>query len=342
MNATVKRKLRTLFYGVTHEHAAGKLNTLRALGDDYEVVAVVDDRRRKSPRFIDPAWPIQLDGMRIISESEAWMLADVDVGFVETTNCDLMEIAGLFAERGIPIHCDKPCGEAVEPYRAILGEYRKRRLPLQIGYMFRGNPALRWIWEFVRGGGLGDVGFIEADMNHDYQAEGYSDYISTFRGGIMYNLGCHLVDAVYPMLRGEPVSVLPIIGDAVGDPSGARTNCKAYLRFGGTDVLLRTSSRMGGGNLVRRLRVDGTKGTIDLCPIERFDGRELVLKLTVGGHEEMKSFGVQTDRYADQLKDLAAVVRGEKENDQDYDRDLAVHRLTLKVCGLDEKYDLCR
>ena len=330
----MKRKLKVLFYGVTHEHASGKLNTLRALKDDYEVVAVVDDRPRQSPRFVDPAWPIRLDDMNVIPESKAWSLSDVDVGFVETTNRDLMEIAGRFAARGVPMHCDKPCGEAAEPYRTILESCRAKNLPFQIGYMYRGNPALKWIWGFVREGGLGDVRFIEADMNHDYQADGYPEYISTFRGGILYNLGCHLVDAVYPLVKGGLVSAIPMIGEAAGDPSGSRTSCKAYLRFEDTDVLLRTSSRMGGGNLVRRLRVDGTKGTIDLCPIERFDGQELTLKLTVGGREEVRRFGVQTDRYADQLADLAAIVRGEKANDQDYDRDLAVHELTLKACGL--------
>ena len=78
-------------------------------------------------------------------------------------------------------------------------------------------------------------------------------------------------------------------------------------------------------------RVDGTNGTLDLCPIERFDGEELTLALSLkdaaggqpaGRHEV--SFGVQTDRYAAQLLDLAAIVRGEKPNDQDYDRDLRV------------------
>ena len=40
---------------------------------------------------------------------------------------------------------------------------------------------------------------------------------------------------------------------------------------------------------------------------------------------------MQTDRYAAQLLDLAAIVRGEKPNDQDYDRDLRVHELVLRM-----------
>lgn len=191
----MKKRLKTLFYGMSHEHAPGKIATLRKLADDFEVVAIADDTARHSPSFHN----MQFDasGYRIVSESEALKISDIDVVFVETANRDLMEIAGVYAERGIAMHCDKP-----------------------------------------------------------------------------------------------------------------------------------------GGVLCRRLRVDGTKGTIDLCPIERFDGRRLTLKLSAGETVKEMDFGVQTDRYADQLLELAAIVRGVKPNDQDYDRDLKTHEITLRACGL--------
>ena len=45
-------------------------------------------------------------------------------------------------------------------------------------------------------------------------------------------------------------------------------------------------------------------------------------------------FGVQTDRYAEQLRELAQIVRGEIPNDPaQYDHDLKVHELTLMACG---------
>ena len=322
---TGETAMRVLFYGVTHEHATGKLATLRRLADDYEVVAVVDDRARCSPAFHDAENNIDLSGLRVIAEDEAWTIPDVDVGFVETANCDLMEIAGEFISRGIPIHCDKPCGEAMEPYRSLVEAARARNLPFQIGYMYRGNPALRWIWKFVADGGLGDVRFIEADMNHNYQTAGYGEFLSSFKGGIFYNLGCHLVDMVEPMTSGELKYVDAHLETMRGTVS---------MRIGETEVLLRTQPCMPGSILSRRLRIDGTKGTIDLCPIERFDGGELKLTITpalAGSGGEIK-FGVQTDRYAAQLSDLAAIVRGDKPNDQDYDRDLRVHQLFVDIC----------
>ena len=333
------RPLRTLFWGLTHEHAAGKLASLRKLSDDFEIVAIVDDRARTAPRHLNEV--ADTTGLRLISEAEADRVDGIDVAFIETANADLMEIAATFIAKGIPLHCDKPCGEAMEPFRSLVETCRAANLPFQIGYMYRGNPAIRFAWQFVADGGLGDVAFVEADMNHDYGGPDYPAYISSFRGGILYNLGCHLVDMVLPLVRGELREAHPFLGDAPGDPVGSRTAGAAFLRFAGTDVLIRTSSRMPGGILCRRLRIDGTNGTLDLCPIERFDGEELKLTLSLkdvaggfaaGRHEV--GFGVQSDRYAPQLKELAATVRGERPNGQDYDRDLRVHELTLLACGL--------
>ncbi|MBQ3343768.1 MAG: Gfo/Idh/MocA family oxidoreductase [Kiritimatiellae bacterium] len=332
----MKRPLKTLFYGMTHEHAAGKLATLRKLRDDFEVVAVVDDRPRGTPHFIDPACPVDASGFRVVTEQKADAITDIDVAFIETANADLMEIAAKFATRAIPMHCDKPCGESMEPYASIVETCRKKSIPLQIGYMYRGNPAVKWIWENVAKGIVGDVAFVEADMNHDYGSAGYAEYLSSFKSGILYNLGCHLVDLVLPVVRGELKETHAFVGPASGDPTWAKTSGAAFLRFGGTDSIVRTSSHMPGALMTRRLRIDGTEGTIDLCPIERFDGEELSLTLTRKGEAPRKvAFGVQTDRYAAQLIELAAIVRGERKYDAaESERDLRVHETTLRMCEL--------
>lgn len=46
-------------------------------------------------------------------------------------------------------------------------------------------------------------------------------------------------------------------------------------------------------------------------------------------------FGVQKDRYADQLRVFADIVRGRAPNANLYDHDLAVHAVTRMACGLD-------
>ena len=93
------------------------------------------------------------------------------------------------------------------------------------------------------------------------------------------------------------------------------------------------------------MRIDGTKGTIDLCPIERFDSERLTLDLTLaesaGGFKagrQVVDLGVQTDRYRDQLRELAEIVCGERPNPVErYDHDLRVHEITLEACGYDKR-----
>ena len=123
------RRLRVLFYGISHEHASGRLASLRRATDDFEIVAVVDDRGRNSARFIDPAWPIDLSGLEVIAEDAADGINDVDFVCIETANADLMEIAAKFAARGIPMLCDKPCGESMEPYATIVATCREKGIP---------------------------------------------------------------------------------------------------------------------------------------------------------------------------------------------------------------------
>lgn len=330
----MKRKLRALFYGVTHEHAYGKFMSLRRLSEDYEIVAVVDDRPRGTVHFLDEKLDVDevhRAGIPVISEAAAQALGDIDVVFIETANTDLMAVAGHYVARGTPMHCDKPCGEEREPYRTLLAECRAKNLPFQIGYMYRGNPALQWIWREVAAGAIGAVRFVEADMIHNYQKGNYAQFIGQFRGGIFYNLGCHLVDMLYPLVGGAPVE--SVQSQVEG------TRALAYFRFGGgTEAILRASAGLAGGILARRLRIDGTKGTLDLSPIERFDGRELAVRIVADGREEVRSFGVQTDRYAPQLRELAEIVRGTRPNDQDYVRDGWVHATTNQACQANMRF----
>lgn len=336
----MKRPIRTLFYGLTHEHAEGKFATLRRMPETFEIIGIVDDRPRGSKYYVDTQ--LEPTGYRIVTEEKAFSNPDVEAVFIETTNADLMRVADECAQRGIPMHCDKPCGADMEPYASIVATCRQKDIPMQIGYMYRANPAVQFIWRAVRAGWLGDVTFVEADMNHDYGKDGYAEYIASFPGGILYNLGCHLVDMVVPMLDGLPTKVMTDIGDAPGDPEGSHTRAAALLQWPTADVLIRTSSHAPGGLPCRRLRVDGSNGTFDLCPIERFDGQNLKLQMTLakpaGGYAagcHTIDFGVLSDRYADQLREFAQIVRGEMPNDSTaYERDLRVHQIHLRMCGM--------
>lgn len=334
----MKKPLRTIFHGLRHEHAPGKLATLAKLRDTFEIVGVVDDLASRTPTWhVNPPTG---EGMRLVSAEEALAMPDIDVVFVETANGDLLSAARPWAERGVAMHLDKPTGEEREPFRELVALCRAKNVPLQLGYMFRANPGVQFCQKAVRDGVLGRIVHVEANMDHHYGDDAYQAYVSTFRAGLLYNLCCHLVDFIVPMMEGEVVRASTSVGAAAGDPPDSRNRCAALLEWPSATAFVHTCSRVG--SQMRRLRVDGTNGTFEMERIERFDGQplrgELRLAAAAGGYVagvHPLDFGVQGDRYAGQLLELAAIVRGERPNPAGlYDHDLRVHDACLAMCGL--------
>ena len=214
------KRLRVVQFGISHEHAPGKLATIKALPDEFELVGLVDDRDGTSPRYPLRRPDSVLEGVPLLTEEQVWADKTIDAAFVEVTNGDLVATAERVLAHGLPMHLDKPGGETYGPFARFRTEARVRGLHVQMGYMFRANPAIQWLVDAVRRGVFGDVWGIEADMDHGYGDDDYRRYLSSFRGGILYNLGCHLVDFFVSML-GEPSSARPPASRSAKCPKGS-------------------------------------------------------------------------------------------------------------------------
>ena len=332
------KKVRVVQWGMCHEHADGKFKSVKKLPDDYELVGIIDDRESKTPRE-DRDFKV-FDGVPRMTPEQLWADKSIQCVVVEVTNDDLIPVAWQVAKHGLAMHHDKPCGQNLKKFEALMDFCKARGIPVQIGYMFRVNPAIKFATKAVKEGWLGDIISVEADMYHDYGSKNYNAYIASFKGGIMYNLGCHLVDFILPMMPGMPTKAHVVRLPAPGDPDNAGTNCVSVLEWPHATVTVRSSRHAACSN--RWLRIQGTKGAIDLRPIERFDGKpttlEMRLKFDVPGYKKgthVVDCGIQKDRYADQLKELADIVRGRRPNPPgQYDHDVAVHKATLMACGM--------
>lgn len=324
--------------GVGHEHAAAKMRTLRSLPEVFEVVGVVDDRATRSPRFAGDDLT-SYDGLTWMTEEQLLATPGLQAVLIETPNHDLVPTALRCVRRGLPMHMDKPGGEDMAAFRRLLDGCREAGVALQIGYMFRNNPAMRFALRAVRERWLGDIFEVQASMSHNYGGEPYQRYLGHFRGGIMFNLGCHLVDLVVALL-GRPERVTPYLKSAPGDDHAIKNNCVAILEYPHATATLRACSREVDGLNRRRLKICGTRGTIELSPLERFDGQPLQMGLTLlEGNDEYAAgshaveFGVVRDRYEDQFREFARIVRGEIKNPYTYDHDDLVQEVTLAASG---------
>lgn len=335
-------KIKVAQIGVCHEHASGKITSLRRLADVYEIVGVVDDNpTSKTPKFAgDNLKPYE--GLNWMTEEEVLNYPGLQAVVVEVPNNELVPTAMRCMERGLAMHMDKPAGEDPALYKKLLDGCKAKNLPFQMGFMFRGNPAFQFCISAIREKLIGDVFEIEADMNHCYGGEKYQDYIGSFAGGIMYNLGCHLIDFVVAAM-GRPENVMPFLRSAPGYPAEIRNNCMTVLEYPHAFVTLRTCSKEIACTGGRRMKIAGTKGSIAFSPLERFDGKPVEVELSLSqdsgdypaGKHTLR-FKPQADRYEEQLAELAKMIRGEMKNPYTYEHDYLVHEVTLAAAGYTE------
>ena len=305
----------------------------------FDIVGYVDDREfSKSPRFGND-FVKPYEGLRKLTLDEAFNMPGLQAVTVEVPNNELVPVALRCMERNLAMHMDKPGGEDLALYKTLLDGCKERNLPFQMGFMFRGNPAFQFCIAAIRNKLIGEVFELEADMNHCYGGEPYQEYIGKFAGGIMYNLGCHLIDFVAAAL-GRPENVTPFLKSAPGYPAAIRNNCMAVLEYPHAIVTLRSCSKDIANTDGRRMKIVGTNGSIAFNPLERFDGKpvELSLNLAAAAGEfpagkHTLRFPPQADRYEAQLLELARIIRGEIQNPYSYEHDCLVHEVTLAAAG---------
>ncbi|MBR2365109.1 MAG: Gfo/Idh/MocA family oxidoreductase [Lentisphaeria bacterium] len=338
--STEKRPLKIIQIGTSHEHASGKYASLKLIPETFELLGYVDDLEfMDTPRYVTELHPTYQDGRKKFTLEEALSYPGLDAVAVEVPNLELVKIGKMCAERKIAIHLDKPAGENMEDYAELLELCKKNRVPLQMGYMYRGNPALSYVRELIRNKVIGEVFEASLDMNHGYGNAFYDEYIASFKGGIMFNLGCHLVDFVLAAM-GEPVKVTPFITSVPGHPAREVNNMLAVLQYPNAFVKLTACSGESGVTQHRRWTFAGTNGYININPPERFDGKGVEVTLFMkkahgliprGNH--VFTFPPQRDRYVEQLLEFAQIIRNEIENPYTYAHDSAVHKVTLAASG---------
>lgn len=325
--------------GVCHEHAAGKMVTLRRMPEVFEIVGVVDDRETTNAANFPCEDFSPYDGLTWMSEEELLNYPGLQAVAVEVPNSELVPTAMRCMERNLAMHMDKPGGEDLASFEKLRDGCRKRNLPFQMGYMYRNNPAMQWCANAIRQGWLGDVFEIHASMSHNYGGDVYQEYLSNFSGGVMFNLGCHLIDLIVAML-GRPEQITPYLKSTPGVSDAIKNNCLTIIEYPDTIVTVRVCSVEVDGIGRRRLKICGTKGSVELCPLERFDGQPLTMRLTLledipeysaGTH--IVDFGVKDDRYEDQLMELARIINGEIENPYTYEHDCLVQEVILAASG---------
>ena len=328
--ADPKSKIKVAQIGTGHAHAAGKMMAVRKYPEIFDVVGIAEPDSSRHSSLKNKAY----SGLKVLSEEEILSNKDISAVVVETEVKKLVPTALKCIKAGKHIHLDKPAGEFLEPVKELHAEADKRNLTIQMGYMLRYNPAFEFLFKVVKDGWLGEITEVNGMMGKK-AGDGLRKELAQYKGGGMFELACHLIDATVTVL-GKPLNVKAFNHKTFPDKDNFIDNQLAVLSYDKAEATIRCNHTDPIGFKRRMFSVTGTQGTLEIAPLE--SGRvKLSLDRVRGefkkGTQEVvlaKSPG----RYDKEFLDLAAIIRGEKKLAWDSKHDIAVHEAVLKASGV--------
>ncbi len=332
------KKLRVVQIGTEHDHAAESFDTLRKMTDVFEVAGyctVPEDGTVKleKKRELYEGVPC-LDLEKVLGDPT------VDAVTVETNDLSLTKYATLFLQKGVPVEMDKPGAPDSAAFDAMMDLAAAKKIPIQLGYMYRFHPAIRELMEKIKAGELGDILYINAEMNcfHTPQKRAW---LGNYPGGMMYYLGCHLLDVVL-RIQGEPLEVIPLNDQSGEDGVYSYDEGCAVLRYPRGTSFVRTTALERGGYRRRQIVAVGTKGACQIQPTEYGEHRgdwctihsdvRYVYETTFIASQPVYTTPA-FHRYKNMLYSFYELASGRKENPYTTDYEKTLHHLILKACG---------
>jgi predicted dehydrogenase len=346
--AETPARIRIAQIGTSHAHAAGKMDALRSLSELYEVVGFAEPiaarqaSAKKAKAFA---------GLKFLTEEEILADKTIQAVVIETTLEDSARAAMAALKAGKHIHLDKPGAEKHADFVALRRYAEENKLTVQMGYMLRYNPGIQLLVRATKEGWFGDVMEIDASMGKLLD-ENSRKRFAQLPGGGMYELACHLVDTVVTLM-GPPLSV-QAFGNATRAPQDAFVdNQLAVLTYPKATVTIRCNHADPFGGPNRYITVRGTKGDMEISPLEsgngllRLDQHRDTVKVCHKVGEKMVMVAeprfrkgesafeleVPKGRYDEEFRDLARVLRGQGFG-WSAEHDIAVHATALRAAGL--------
>ena len=326
------KKIKIGQIGIGHNHGAEKMSTVRKFPELFEIVGYAEENER----WIEKRGSLEAyEGIPRLSVEE--IIERSDAVLIESDVWDLTKYAQRCIDAGKHIHMDKPASGTLEEYKHLLDTAKAKRLVVQLGYMYRYNPAVQKCFEYIKEDRLGEIHAINAEMSTLHKPT-YRNWLKNFGGGIMFILGSHLVDLIVYMM-GEPTKITPFLRCSGFDGVDLEDNNLAVLEYPNALVRIFVSSVEVNGWGRRQLVVSGQKGTVNIMPMERdchmtYSDTSIA---TSGGrdmHETVELPPVSADvRYDEMMQDFYDYIMGTKQNPFTYEHDYLVQKVLHEIVG---------
>ncbi len=339
----MKRKLRVAQIGTLHDHAIFAFEAVHKLMDEYEIVGYFEPDEIARKKTKENAVYSQY---KHIDLEKIWDLHP-DAVIVETCERDLSKYALMCAEHGISVHMDKPGGIDLGEFEQLIAMVKQKNIIFHTGYMYRYNPALQKAQALIRNGKLGEIYSIEAQMSCTHPRE-KRDWLSNLPGGMMFYLGCHLIDIIL-RFQGMPKRVVPYNFRSGFLHASGEDNTFCLFEYENGVSFAKTAAIEPGGFARRQIVICGTRGTYEIKPLEDYFNENEISNLKTDvrytfanedGTYSWKNSDVKKekfgpfDRYIPMMSAFAAMVRGEMENQFTPDYELELYKTVLKCCDI--------
>jgi len=320
------KPIRAAVYGVGHAHAMGKVEALRTL-PEFDLVGVCEPDSRV------PRTHKALEGVRWLSEQE---VLDGSIEFIAVESRVQENL--LYSRRAIDagkfVHIDKAPGDDLAKFRELVAEASRKKLVVQMGYQWRYQPAMQAAIEAARQGWLGRVQHFRAVIDKPMPA-GSRVELAAFRGGMMFELGCHLIDGATALL-GKPKSVTGRLWHhgAFNDTLADNTIGILEYEHAIAEIFVGATNPFGGE--YRTIEITGTNGLMSVRP---FGPYKMVshLKDAVGpypaGRKEHRFPPDRRPPFAPDMLEMAKVIREGAKPSYSAEHDLMTQEVLLRVCG---------
>lgn len=318
--------------GIGHNHGHEKMLSARKFPELFEIVGFAEE----DERWIEKrgGWR-GYDGLKRMTVDE--IIEKSDALLIETDVWNLTATAQKCIDAGRHIHMDKPASGTLEEYKHLLDTAKEKNLIVQLAYMYRYNPAVRECIRMIKDGELGEVFSINAEMS-TYHPVDYKRWLTNFGGGTMFILGCHLIDLIV-YIMGKPEKITSFFKNTMLDGIDFNDNNLVVMEYERALARVFVSSVEVNGFGTRQFRVSGSKGTVNICPLERpitmtFSDR----KIADMTYEDKKIFipfedNTADGRYDEMMKDFYAYIVGKKEKPFSYEHEYAIQKVLDEIVG---------
>lgn len=329
------RRIRIAQIGVNfYSHGPDIFRSIVKQSDIFEVVGycLPENERTRLPEKINV-----FDGYPELTLNEILNDPSIDAVTVETDEIYTTKYARMAIEHGKHVHMEKPGGRELADFEELIAAVKRSGKVFHTGYMYRYNPLVIELQEKIRNGEMGDIISVEAQMNC-HHPEHIRQWLNHMPAGMMFFLGCHLVDLVM-LLLGEPDNIIPLNRRTGTDGVDSPDFGMAVFEYPRGVSFIKTTDIERGGYLRRQLVVTGTKATVEIKPIEYFLDGDMHSDQTWCANTAWHVPGEHTvspgyDRYDSMMASFAAMVRGERENPWTPDYELRLYKNVLRCCGV--------